>query len=400
DVPVVYFLNSANLLALTGSESAPEGNYSIVEETDEAGTTYLTTKPMELVAGNWQDDTSGAPYPLDPSISTMAQVDTFLIDNNIQPVDQNGDDPVDPGTDPNDPVDPGTDHENEGLPVFTLNVSQAETLTDDVVPAGSYALEIFQEQGGFEIRQLVSVIEVDGIWVRELQNGQQVIFQISSAHFPTTEAIDTYIDEQGLVPTGFITEDTNPGTDPNDPVDDELPVFELSSSQIFSLTGVPEQPAGNYAVWDLGNGWVDIEPVDNIDGQWILTEDEFDFIETDVEQFSSLEDVLTFLGYPDPLGFAFVDDFISESDAQSVDQPLIHTEHEYSLTPYSLEVNGEILSFGNNDDLIIGFQFSDSIFFENPEEVIVAETSNENVFSTNFELLSYNNDLIYFRAFA
>ena len=69
---MVYFLDSASLLALTGSASATEGNYSIVEETDEAGTTYLTTKPMELDGGNWQEDVNGIPYPLILLYGTMA----------------------------------------------------------------------------------------------------------------------------------------------------------------------------------------------------------------------------------------------------------------------------------------------------------------------------------------
>ncbi|NBQ03581.1 MAG: hypothetical protein EBU27_10310, partial [Opitutae bacterium] len=55
DGPHVYFLNSDHLLALTGSASAQEGNYSIVEQDDGQGP-YLVIKPMELVAGNWQED--------------------------------------------------------------------------------------------------------------------------------------------------------------------------------------------------------------------------------------------------------------------------------------------------------------------------------------------------------
>ena len=106
DGPVVYFLNSANLLALTGSESAPEGNYSIMEETDEVGTTYLTTKPMELVGGNWVEASEGIPYPLDPAYGTMAQVDTFLADNNIQPLDTHGGGSGGEGEEPHDPADP------------------------------------------------------------------------------------------------------------------------------------------------------------------------------------------------------------------------------------------------------------------------------------------------------
>ena len=47
----VFDFNSTHLFALTGSESVPEGNYSIIEETDSGGSTYLTAKPMEFING-------------------------------------------------------------------------------------------------------------------------------------------------------------------------------------------------------------------------------------------------------------------------------------------------------------------------------------------------------------
>ena len=128
DGPVVYFLDSASLLALTGSASATEGNYSGGRDY-EAGTTYLTTKPMELVGGNWQEDVNGIPYPLDPAYGTMAQVDSYLAENNIQPVDQSGGGSGGEGGEPH------------GLPVFNLTMNQAESLVDGYAPVGSYAVE-------------------------------------------------------------------------------------------------------------------------------------------------------------------------------------------------------------------------------------------------------------------
>ena len=144
----------------------------------------------------------------------------------------------------------GTDPENEGLPVFTFNTTQAETLADNVVPAGSYAIEIFTDSNGIENRLLVAAVQVDGNWVREYNsNNNPIEYPISSAQFPTTNDIHTYIDEQGLEPNGFITEDhsdpndpVDPGTDPNDPVDpgtdpenEGLPVFDFSMNQAESL---------------------------------------------------------------------------------------------------------------------------------------------------------------------
>ena len=50
----VYDFNSSHLFQLTGSESAPEGNYSIVEQDDGQGGTYLTALPMQFTNGQWQ----------------------------------------------------------------------------------------------------------------------------------------------------------------------------------------------------------------------------------------------------------------------------------------------------------------------------------------------------------
>ena len=251
DGPVVYFLNSASLLALTGSASAPEGNYSIVEETDEAGTTYLTTKPMELVGGNWQEDVNGIPYPLDPAYGTMAQVDSYLAENNIQPVDQSGGGSGGEGGEPH------------GLPVFNLTMNQAESLVDGYAPAGSYAVEIFIDSDtGIEQRLLVGAVQLAGEWEREFDAvGNPVELPISSAHFPTTDAIYQYIDQQNLEPIGYIIEQhdhngTDPGgdyngTDPGTGGDQNgtqgLPVFALTMNQAETLID-GYAPAGSYAV--------------------------------------------------------------------------------------------------------------------------------------------------------
>ena len=59
---------------------------------------------------------------------------------------------TDPGdgnyTDPGDGnyTDPGDANET-GLPVFALDVTQAETLTDSQTGPGDYALEIFMDYG-------------------------------------------------------------------------------------------------------------------------------------------------------------------------------------------------------------------------------------------------------------
>ena len=71
------------------------------------------------------------------------------------------------------------------------------------------------------IKLLVSAIQLDGEWEREFDAiGNPVESPISSAHFPTADAIYQYIDQQNLEPIGYIIEQhdhngTDPGIDYN-----------------------------------------------------------------------------------------------------------------------------------------------------------------------------------------
>jgi hypothetical protein len=65
------------------------------------------------------------------------------------------------------------------------------------------------------------------------------------------------------------------------------------------------------------------------------------------------------------------------------------------------KLNGIILSDGNNEDLVIGFQVSDSIFFNQTEEIIVQGNFAEgDVFEASFDFSHITLNRIYFRAFA
>ncbi|MEC8419999.1 MAG: hypothetical protein VXZ32_02640, partial [Verrucomicrobiota bacterium] len=82
----VFDFNSTHLYELTGSQSAPEGNYSIIEETNSGGSTYLTAKPMELINGEWLEKAQGIPYPLASTFGSMQNVEAYLLSQNLNPV--------------------------------------------------------------------------------------------------------------------------------------------------------------------------------------------------------------------------------------------------------------------------------------------------------------------------
>ena len=59
------------------------------------------------------------------------------------------------------------------------------------------------------------------------------------------------------------------------------------------------------------------------------------------------------------------------------------------------------MSDGNNNDLVIGFQVSDSIFFNQSEEIIVEGDFGEgDIFEASFDFSHITTNRIYFRAFA
>ena len=115
----VYDFNSSHLFQLTGSESAPEGNYSIVEQDDGQGGTYLTALPMQFNNGQWQEDSQGIPYPLDSqAFPVMQDVDAYLQSQNLHPV-----------------------NEPQGYPIYDLNTTQVTNLTNGAAnQAGHYAV--------------------------------------------------------------------------------------------------------------------------------------------------------------------------------------------------------------------------------------------------------------------
>ena len=216
----VFDLNSTHLFALTGSESAFEGNYSIVEEDDGQGGTYLTAMPMVLVNGVWDEDPDGIPYPLNSQdFPVMQDVDSYFQAQNLHPVNQNA---GDGGDGP------------QGLPVLDLSQNQVDSLVGaNVTNAGTYAIEIWTDSSGVENKKLVSAEQIDNEWHREEDaNGVIVEFDLVPA-YDSFDEVETFLSTEGFMepfteegtaevtfvfvdgqPTGFIvdSEDTDSGS--------------------------------------------------------------------------------------------------------------------------------------------------------------------------------------------
>ena len=122
-------------------------------------------------------------------------------------------------TDPGDGGD-HVDHNDtysEGIPVFSLAVTQSETLTDGLAGPGNYAVDIYIDHAtGVEIKELVVVDEFAGLWSPVLDEFEYpIVYPISSVSFPNVSDIDDYFYTEGLQPIGFIQVDDHNYTDPD-----------------------------------------------------------------------------------------------------------------------------------------------------------------------------------------
>jgi hypothetical protein len=91
----------------------------------------------------------------------------------------------------------------------------------------------------------------------------------------------------------------------------------------------------------------------------------------------------------------------SEPQEYLANRPLLTTLSNPTIEISKFKLNGIILSDGNNEDLVIGFQVSDSIFFNQTEEIIVQGNFAEgDVFEASFDFSHITLNRIYFRAFA
>jgi plastocyanin len=317
----VFDLNSSHLYQLTGSESAPEGNYSIVEQDDGQGGTYLTALPMQFSNGQWQEDPQGIPYPLNSqAFPVMQDVDAFLQSQNLYPV--NG---------------------HQGHPIYDLNTTQVTNLTNGAAnQAGHYAVvDVNQSHADLEPVQQ----DGNGSWI--VTPADDYVNLVPS-RFSDINATKAWFDANASAPVAYLPFDnnqsqpsdhnqTNPGSGPNDhngstppsnvspptggdhngtyPNDQNqtgLPVFSLSSAQTQTLIN-ENAPAGSYAVeifWDYN---LSIEhrllvEAQNLNGVW---EREFDALGNPVAspissaQFPNADAVYQYIDQQNlqPIGF-------------------------------------------------------------------------------------------------
>jgi hypothetical protein len=265
----------------------------------------------------------------------------------------------------------------------------------------------------------VSAVQLAGVWEREFDAlGNPIALPISSAHFPNTDYIYQYIDQQNLEPIGFLMED------PDDHEDDGPFDFTIIGEvDLTNPQNLFELATSHDSIWF--QKWATPENFDNI--YWALS------IESNNSNISSLVVDMNGSIYSGNFhsywrdAFGIIADYENEEsdwkeyrydpseasiqklydDAPELygqDRPLppiVKTAGNPIFRNNFIQVSAYIESLGNNPDLIFGFQVSDSIFFDQAEEIIVQGNFAEgDLLETSFDFSYLEADRLYYRAFA
>jgi hypothetical protein len=430
----VFSLSSAQTQTLI-NENAPAGSYAVEIFWDyNLSIEHRLLVEAQNLNGVWEREFDALGNPVASPISSAQfpnadAVYQYIDQQNLQPIgfivehhDHNG---TAPGGDPwdhngTDPGNGGDYNDTEGLPVFNLTMNQAESLTDAELPADNYAIEIFFDYDDqIEKRLLVKAILVDGIWERAFDSsGDPLKIPISSAHFPTPYHIYQFIDQQNLEPIGFIIED------PDDHEDDGPFDFTIIGEvDLSNPQNLFELATAHDSIWL--QKWSTPENLENI--YWALS------IESNNSNISSLVVDMNGSIYSGNFHSFWRDAFgiiaeyeneesdwkeylydTTEADIQKLydDAPELYG-HDRPLPPILktsgksvfknnfIHISAYVESDGNNPDLIFGFQLSDSIFFDQTEEIIVQGNFAEgDLLETSFDFSYLEANRLYYRAFA
>ena len=402
NLPLAIFdLNSTHLFELTGSESAFEGNYSILLIEDGEGETYLTAMPMELVAGQWREDSKGIPYPLDNLLfKAMQDVHSYLQSQNLHPVNV---------------------EYPEGFPIFELNDTTVTLLTNGEA----------KNEGHFAVVDInASFVDLEP--VQQDANGSWSItpaddyVNLVPSLFTDFNSLKAWLDDITSDPVAVLPFDDNYpydiwdgnysdlGNDQDHEFDftiiNEINLFKpgqlvkfainhqdiwfqrvnISGEYIWALSVEVNDKNGtmentdnfiidlNGSVYkgDFQDYWKQAFGIEYDDNSTNWRENRFD------ANLDGVEDL--YRQYPEVQG----------PNAQV--PPIVRTKSVQSLNGTEAIFSGKIVSNGNNRNLTIGFQFSENIKFENPTEKILKAKP----FQISYNFSNHGSKFLYYRAFA
>jgi hypothetical protein len=303
---------------------------------------------------------------------------------------------------------------SQGLPVYTLSQTQVDTLVGaNVANDGIYAVEIWTDSSGTENKKLVSAQQINEDWFRkENSNGDIEQHDLVPA-YDSFDEVNPYISSQNLTPTGHIIDEEEEHHGPfNFTIIDEIDLnnhqelIDLSSEHDDIWFQRVNLENGRY-IWALSvenddeNGSTSESTHLMVEMNGSVYEGDFhaywrDKLEIDVENNSSSnwrenrfdanpEDIKNLLfQFPEIRG------------PNAPVSPMVKTDPPKSSSENKAIFVGTLITDGNNQNLSLGFQFSEDLRFNDVIEVL----SREDNFEAEYDFSKYESKYLYYRAFA
>jgi hypothetical protein len=414
DLTITQVSSIVSSIELGGSNPPTAGKYAIEIWTDSSGTHNKKLVRAEQVNGQWERKMNGnliEQYDLksylNDSQSALTEFGSptpiavgYIVDQN------NG------GSSDSSGNSSGT---TNGLPVYDLTITQVDTFVGtNVTTAGIYAIEIWTDYtSNTENKKLVSAQQINGDWFRkENSNGDIEQYDLVPA-YDSFDEINSYINSQNLTPTGHIIDEEEEHHGPfNFTIIDEIDLnnhqelIDLSSEHDDIWFQRVNLEDGRY-IWALSvenddeNGSTSESTHLMVEMNGSVYEGDFhaywrDKLEIDVENNSSSnwrenrfdanpEDIKNLLfQFPEIRG------------PNAPVSPMVKTDPPKSSSENKAIFVGTLITDGNNQNLLLGFQFSEDLRFNDVIEVL----SREDNFEAEYDFSKYESKYLYYRAFA
>ena len=414
DLTITQVSSIVSSIELGGSNPPTAGKYAIEIWTDSSGTHNKKLVRAEQVNGQWERKMNGnliEQYDLksylNDSQSALTEFGSptpiavgYIVDQN------NG------GSSDSSGNSSGT---TNGLPVYTLSQTQVDTFVGtNVTTAGIYAIEIWTDYtSNTENKKLVSAQQINGDWFRkENSNGDIEQYDLVPA-YDSFDEINSYINSQNLTPTGHIIDEEEEHHGPfNFTIIDEIDLnnqqelIDLSSEHDDIWFQRVNLEDGRY-IWALSvenddeNGSTSESTNLMVEMNGSVYEGDFhaywrEKLEIDVENNSSSnwrenrfdanpEDIKNLLfQFPEIRG------------PNAPVSPMVKTDPPKSSSENKAIFVGTLITDGNNQNLSLGFQFSEDLRFNDVIEVL----SREDNFEAEYDFSKYESKYLYYRAFA
>jgi hypothetical protein len=414
DLTITQVSSIVSSIELGGSNPPTAGKYAIEIWTDSSGTHNKKLVRAEQVNGQWERKMNGnliEQYDLksylNDSQSALTEFGSptpiavgYIVDQN------NG------GSSDSSGNSSGT---TNGLPVYDLTITQVDTFVGtNVTTAGIYAIEIWTDYtSNTENKKLVSAQQINGDWFRkENSNGDIEQYDLVPA-YDSFDEVNSYINSQNLTPTGHIIDEEEEHHGPfNFTIIDEIDLnnhqelIDLSSEHDDIWFQRVNLEDGRY-IWALSvenddeNGSTSESTHLMVEMNGSVYEGDFhaywrDKLEIDVENNSSSnwrenrfdanpEDIKNLLfQFPEIRG------------PNAPVSPMVKTDPPKSSSENKAIFVGTLITDGNNQNLSLGFQFSEDLRFNDVIEVL----SREDNFEAEYDFSKYESKYLYYRAFA